>query len=328
MCGIVALIDPRQPIAAARVATATRALAHRGPDERGMWLAANGHAALGHSRLAIIDLHGGSQPISNETHDVHAVVNGELYGYAAARSELERRGHRFRSDSDSELVVHLYEEHGARCVDHLRGEFAFALFDERTGTLFAARDRFGVKPLFYWSSGGQLILASEARALFAAGVDAEWSEDGVFQALHFAQRGHETLFRGVSQVPPGHTLSAVRGTISIRPYWRLDYPWQKDEDGQLGVEEEVHELGSLLLDAVRERTRSDVPLGCYLSGGVDSSTLLAMTQAVVDAPIRAFTIAFDHPEYDESETAAEMARSIGAPFQRIHVTAADLADAL
>ncbi len=170
MCGIVAIFSREAPIAADALRRATERLHHRGPDQRGQWTATHQRVGLGHTRLSIIDLEAGTQPLANEDESLHAVVNGEFYDYERVQHRLEQRGHRLRSRSDSEILLHLYEEFGTDCLRHLRGEFAFVLWDERQQTLFAARDRFGIKPLFYARRGDALYLASEIKALLAAGV--------------------------------------------------------------------------------------------------------------------------------------------------------------
>src|SRR5499433_571301 len=182
MCGIVAFFSTGAPVSPEALRRATRALHHRGPDGQRCWIAHHGRVALGHARLSIIDLETGDQPIANEDEQLHIVVNGEFYDYERIRRELERRGHRMRTRSDSEIALHLYEELGAQCLHHLRGEFAFVLWDEPDQTLFAARDRFGIKPLFYAVREGGIVLASEAKALFAAGVPARWDAASFHQA--------------------------------------------------------------------------------------------------------------------------------------------------
>jgi asparagine synthase (glutamine-hydrolysing) len=198
MCGIVAMLSGGAPVAEHALADATRALFHRGPDAQRWWVAPQGRVGLGHARLSIIDLATGDQPITNEDGRIHAVVNGELYDFERIQRELEGRGHRLRTRSDSEIVLHLYEDFGAGCLEHLRGEFAFVLWDEATQTLFAARDRFGIKPLHYAVHDGTLILASEVKALFAAGVPARWDSESFFDANSLiVPRQDRTLFAGV-----------------------------------------------------------------------------------------------------------------------------------
>ncbi len=209
MCGIVAMFSRGGPVSPAVVQKATRRLYHRGPDGQRHWISPDGRVALGHARLSIIDLTTGDQPIASEDGRKHIIVNGEFYDYEATQRELERAGHRLRTRSDSEIALHLYEDLGIQCLHQLRGEFAFVLWDENHRTLFAARDRFGIKPLFYAIHGETLYLASEVKALFAAGVPARWDAESVAQATEFGGHQMRTLFEGVFQVPPGHYLACI-----------------------------------------------------------------------------------------------------------------------
>src|SRR5580704_11935669 len=210
MCGIVAIFSSSAPVDPAALRRATASLHHRGPDGRREWVDPSGRVGLAHTRLSIIDLEGGAQPLTNEDESVHAVVNGELYDFERQRAELEARGHRFRTRSDSEVLVHLYEEYGPRCVDHLRGEVAFVLWDARSRLLLAGRDRFGIKPLYYADDGKRLVLASEAKALFAAGVPAAWDPESVYQTISVGGPSQDrSLFADVRQLPAGHYLIAT-----------------------------------------------------------------------------------------------------------------------
>ena len=223
MCGIVALFSPRGTIVTDGLECATRRLVQRGPDGQRTWVAPHWRVGLGHARLSIIDLRTGDQPIASEDGRTHIVVNGELYDFERIQRELESRGHRLRTRSDSEIALHLYEDLGTGCLHQLRGEFAFALWDEANQTLFAARDRFGIKPLFYAVHDGTVHVASEVKALFAAGVPARWNSQIIFGSL---SGGHptETLFDGISQVPPGHFLLATKGYLQLHRYWDFNYP--------------------------------------------------------------------------------------------------------
>src|SRR5215475_761620 len=209
MCGIVGIFSRNKPVVAARLENATRRLFHRGPDGQRHWMSPDGRVGLGHARLSIIDLATGTQPIASEDGRSQIVVNGEFYGYEAIQRELEESGHRLRTRSDSEIALHLYQDLGPQCLHKLRGEFAFIIWDENNRTLFAARDRFGIKPLFYAMHDGKLYFASEVKALFAAGVPARWDAESFWQAAE--QGGHQarTLYDGVRLVPPGHYLIAT-----------------------------------------------------------------------------------------------------------------------
>ena len=325
MCGIVALISTREPIAPESLARATEQLIHRGPDEQHHWVARDGRVGLGHTRLSIIDLVTGAQPIASEDTRQRIVVNGEFYDFERIRRELEERGHKFRTRSDSEIALHLYEEMGVRCLEHLRGEFAFVLWDERDQTLFAARDRFGIKPLFYAHDRGTLYLASEIKALFAAGVPASWDRESVFQNLFFTVDQDRTLFKEIRQVPPGHYLVANSSSVKIRRYWDQDYPRAGRQIHQSEAAC-IEQLQSLLDEAVRLRMRADVPVGCYVSGGVDSSAVLGLARNHTHSRVAAFTVAFDHPDFDESASASRTAAHVGAEFCPVAVTNRDFAD--
>jgi asparagine synthase (glutamine-hydrolysing) len=203
MCGIVAMYSRREPISPATLECATKRLYHRGPDGQRQWISRDGRVGLGHTRLSIIDLATGDQPISSEDGRTHLVANGEFYEYEAVQRELEGRGHHLRTRSDSEIALHLYEEVGVHCLHRLRGEFAFVIWDEKQQTLFAGRDRFGIKPLFYSWHNEKLYIASEVKALFAAGVPARWDQESVYNSFSFGGHQMRTLYDGVFSVPPG-----------------------------------------------------------------------------------------------------------------------------
>jgi asparagine synthase (glutamine-hydrolysing) len=326
MCGIVAMFSRRGRIDARALERATQRLHHRGPDGQRQWVAPHGRVGLGHARLSIIDLVTGDQPIANEDERLHIVVNGEFYDYERIQRELEQSGHRLRTRSDSEVALHLYEELGPQCLHRLRGEFALVLWDEPNQTLFAARDRFGIKPLFYAERDGMLLLASEAKALFAGGVPARWSESAFVQCTSLLVPQQEAaLFDGVHQVPPGHYLLATPGDLRIVRYWDFDYP-QAEASAPRSDGECAEAFRHALDEAVRLRLRADVPVGCYLSGGIDSCAVLGLAARHRSDPIRVFTLAFDRAEYDESAIAREMAERVAAEFHPIPIHQADLAD--
>jgi asparagine synthase (glutamine-hydrolysing) len=314
MCGIVAMFSRSAPISMATIENATRSLRHRGPDGQRYWLSADQKVALGHARLSIIDLTTGDQPIANEDDSLQVIVNGEFYGYEAIQKELEQRGHHLRTRSDSEIVLHLYEEGGVNCVSRLRGEFAVVLWDSVNRSLFAIRDRFGIKPLFYAFHGDTLYLASEAKALFAAGVPARWAEDALYDAGGFGGVQKRTLFDGIFQIPPGHYLVATEQHIQIKKYWDFDYPKEADALAARTDAEYAEEFRATFEEAVRLRLRADVPVGCYLSGGIDSCAVLGFAARHHRGSVRAFTLTFDRPEYNEEAIAKEMAVKAGAEF--------------
>lgn len=303
MCGLVGVLSRTEPVEREVLDRAVARIQHRGPDGQKTWIAPDRSVGLAHARLAIIDLVTGAQPLHNETDDIHAVVNGEIYDHDRIRSELAARGHTLRTASDSEVLIHLYEELGVHCLRELRGELAFVLWDAKRRWLFAARDRFGIKPLYYADTGRMLALASEAKALFAAGVPARWDQDAFFDHLvcQMPMAAEATVFQGVAQIPPAHYLLATpQGTV-IRPYWtpsRVEAP-------------SLEELGALLEESVKLRLRADVPVGVYLSGGVDSSTILGLAKQHPD--LRAFTITFDEKQLDELAVAKNSAAAMGVP---------------
>jgi asparagine synthase (glutamine-hydrolysing) len=325
MCGITAVFSRQAPVSEAALAAGTAALHHRGPDGRRHWLAPDGRVGLGHARLSIIDLATGDQPIASEDGSLVLVHNGEFYDFERIRGELERRGHRFRTKSDSEIALHLYEDLGPECVHQLRGEFAFVIWDSRNQRLFAARDRFGVKPLFYAQQDGALYIASEVKALFAMGVRAAWSHEGAY-AGGFVLPGERTLFREVHNVPPGHFMRATRESFRVHQYWDVDYPRDHMAPPPRSDAEYIAGFRAVLEDSVKTRLRADVPVGCYLSGGIDSCAILGLASLHHEGPVRAYTLAFESGAYDESSIAEAMAKRAGAEFHLVPALQRDLAD--
>lgn len=304
MCGIagfVSLSGENLPCMEAALTPMIQKLTHRGPDDEGSYIAAG--VALGHRRLSIIDLEGGHQPIGNEDGTVQAVVNGEIYNFAELRAELEATGHRFSTRSDSEVIVHLYEAHGQDFVKRLRGMFALALWDGKRGRLLLARDRFGIKPLYYSECAGQLVFASEIRALLAhPDLSAEPDMAAVFEYLCLRYvPGPGTALAGVRKLMPGHVLVSEDGGLRQEPYWSLPEPGE----GSLPSGEE---LLAALADAVRSHLVSDVPVGVFLSGGLDSSLMVALMRQAGADPLRTFTMGFPVPGADERDHAEAIAR--------------------
>jgi len=303
--------------------SATSILSHRGPDSGSIWLAKDGNAGLGHRRLSIIDLVGGRQPVHSEDGAIQAVVNGEFYGYESLRQDLIDRGHQFHTCSDSEVLVHLYEEYGLACLQHLRGEFAFILWDERRRELLAARDRFGIKPLFYAQHRGALYIASEVKAIFAAGVPAVWDAAAFSTQLLSYLTSEQTLFRGVQQLPASHYMVSDGNDVHISRYWDLDIPL---EEGTSVCEDLVQDLKWHIEDAVKVRLRADVPVCSYLSGGIDSSTIFHIAAGNAPPGFCAFTIAFeDDDAFNEEEIARESASQAGVDLQVVPVGSTQLA---
>jgi asparagine synthase (glutamine-hydrolysing) len=332
MCGLFTIYKTSPTAAAvdkADVQRALTALAHRGPDGQGMWISPDQTVALGHTRLAIVGVENGAQPIANEDGTIHLIVNGEFYGYEKIRSELEGLGHTFVTRTDGEIALHLYEEYGLDCLRHLRGEFALVIYDQKKKTLFAARDRFGIKPLCYAQTNGTLFMASEAKAIFAAGLTARWDADSFFQsATSQYVLPDRTLFEGVKQLQPGHYLLARGGDITIKQYWDLDYDVEDDSKqttlSPIQESELIEEFGRLLEESVRLRLQADVPVCTHLSGGLDSSAVVALAMKHTSRPIKSFSISFTEEGYDEQVLARAMAAHSGADFEPIAVSQEEL----
>ncbi len=327
MCGFVGGLL-RRSLEPKRLDRALETLHHRGPDAVGKWIAPDGRWFLGHTRLSIIGLENGDQPMSDTSGEVRLVVNGEFYGYRAIRDRLRAEGCVFQTESDSEIALHLYLREGMNLGRHLRGEFAGLLADRRNRALLAFRDRFGIKPLFYAVHEGDIFFASEVKALLALGVPAQWNREAVYQeCFHFRPHSH-TLFAGIYTVPPGHYAIAQNGEVSVYPYWDLKFPTQAELDADDRSDAEVVQgFRAVLDDAVRERLIADVEVASYLSGGIDSCAVLGLAQRHMDRPIRAFTLGFEDPLYDESVLARAQAQRSGSSFHPIPVSPRALADA-
>jgi asparagine synthase (glutamine-hydrolysing) len=324
MCGIFAVMT-HHGLSTDRADAALKRLQHRGPDGSGIWTSRDGRWTLGHTRLSIIGLNNGSQPLTSPDGAVHLVVNGEFYGYREIRESLRAKGHRFSTESDSEIALHLYQERGVGAATLLRGEFAIVIADERQRAMIAIRDRFGIKPLYYAVVNGEVFFASEIKALLALGVPAAWDLEGATGGIG---RSHEkTEFAGISTVPPGCYAIARDGNVRIYPYWDWEIPtaeqMRKDTRSEAEIVEEFREV---LLDAVRQRLVADVEVASYLSGGIDSCAVLGLAQQELERPIRAFTLTFENPLYDEAKIAEAQARHVGASYHPIPITGREIAD--
>lgn len=300
-------------------------LRHRGPDGFGFF--SEPGVGLAHARLSIIDLAGGSQPIPNEDRSVWVTFNGEIFNYLELRQELESAGHVFATRTDTEVLVHAYEEYGLDFVQRLNGQFAFAIWDARRGRLVLVRDRVGILPLFYTEQHGRLVFASEIKAVLAAvGRPARLSPVALDQVLTFwSPLTPQTLFPGIYEVSPGQMLVAESGHVTRRQYW----DWQFPEDGAHTTEtadDLADQLRALLIDATRLRLRSDVPVGAYLSGGLDSSVLTTIIRRHTDAPLRTFSIGFDESRLDESAYQDALIAHLEADHTRIQCRNADVAE--
>ena len=305
-------------------------LAHRGPDGQGTHL--DGDAGLAHARLSIIDVAAGQQPMCNEDATVWISFNGEIFNYVELRKELIARGHKFKTNSDTEVIVHLYEERGPDCVQALNGDFAFAIWDADKKRLVLARDRVGVRPLFYTLNGGGLAFASEIKALLEVpGVGAELDPKALEQIFTFwFPLAPQTPFKDIYELPPAHVLVASASGITTKQYWRFEYPDAADDRPVSAAEEGrlTEELRELLLDAVRIRLRADVPIGAYLSGGLDSSITTAAIKTFVPDQLRSFSVSFDAPEFDESAFQQEMVDALGLRHSTVSCRGEDIAQAL
>jgi asparagine synthase (glutamine-hydrolysing) len=317
MCGIVGVVDPS--LNSSRLEASLRLLRHRGPDGRGVFLQPDRHLGLGHARLSIIDLETGAQPLYSHDGRLALVCNGEIYDFERQRGELEREGSRFATNTDAELIIHLYLKHGERFYEHLRGEFAFLLYDRSLARLIAARDRFGIKPLYVArTKAGGWAFSSEIKGLFGTGL--------VEREIDFnaPSKDGATLFRGVEHVPPATAvvLDVVNGTPRVMSYWRPNFPRASRYHTSRTFEEYKEEIDRVLTEAIRLRLRADVPVGLYLSGGIDSALVAAKVKTLVPWTPHAFTIAFvDESEpYNEAEIAKVIARHIGVEHHVLEVT--------
>jgi asparagine synthase (glutamine-hydrolysing) len=314
--------DRHRTVPTSQIATMCDCLSHRGPDDDGVHV--DGHVGLGHRRLSIVDLAGGHQPMANEDDSVWITYNGEVYNHADFRSSLTARGHRYRSRCDTEAIIHLYEELGTDVASVLRGMFAFAIWDRLRDTLVLARDRLGVKPLFYGiTTPGDLVFGSEIKSLFASGL-IEPELDAAALPEYFAtghSAGGRTLYRGVRKLEPGHVLVWHNRTATIRPYWRLhDQPYpSRSNAGRATRENIAQEFWNLFRDAVCRMLMADVPLGVFLSGGLDSSLIVAaMRECGVDQ-LRTFSVGFDNYKENELPAARMVASTFGTDHREIVV---------
>ena len=333
MCGIAGFSGPDVYPDAARplLARMIHTLAHRGPDGYGFH--AEPGVGLAHARLSIIDLATGDQPIHNPHRDVWTVFNGEIFNYIELRAELEAAGHVFYTRSDTEVIVHLYDRHGDRFVEYLNGQFAIALWDARRQRLVLARDRAGIRPLFHVRAQGRTWFASEVKALLAALPQcASIDPAGLVQTFtYWSTLEPQTIYRDVQSLPPGCLLAIESdGSETLRRYWDWTFPDAVDSAPvrePRSVDQAAAELRELLVDAVRLQLRADVPVGAYLSGGLDSSGIVAMIRGFTQTPVRTFSVAFEDGEFDESEHQMAMVRYLGTDHTTLRCTRRDIGDA-
>jgi asparagine synthase (glutamine-hydrolysing) len=301
------------------------AIRHRGPDAWGIHL--DGRAGLAHARLSIIDLAGGCQPMADEGETLWITYNGEVFNYLELREELTRSGCRFRTTSDTEVILQAYRHKGLDCLTDLNGDFAFAVWDRGHDRLVLARDRMGVRPLYWTIADGVLIFASEVKALLQApGVRAELDPAALSQCFTFwFPLAPRTIFKGIYELPPGHILVAEKGQISVRAYWRPSYPAAGDPAPTRRSEEDLaEELRELLIDATRLRLRADVPVGAYLSGGLDSSAVAALAKLLAPGRLRTFSVRFEDAAFDEGPYQDQVAQALGCEHESVLVTAPEI----
>lgn len=305
MCGIAGALslNPEETLSASIAQAMCDVIVHRGPDDQG--ILAEGPVSLGMRRLSIIDLEGGQQPIWNDTRDIAVFQNGEIYNFNEVRRELEGRGHTFRTNSDTEAILHLYQEYGTDCVKHLRGMFAIAIWDRNKRRLFLARDRLGIKPLYYSVANGRLLFGSELKSLLAAGMSPELDR----QALHdYLTLTHipapQTIFEAARKLEPGHCLIIENGEIRDETWWELDFtPAHFSSEGEI-----IERIQAAVDDAVRSHLVSDVPLGVFLSGGVDSASLVAGMRRHHSGDLKTFSIGFEEKTFNELDRARVAAK--------------------
>jgi asparagine synthase (glutamine-hydrolysing) len=329
MCGIAGFIDSAAPADSDRIARRMGdAIAHRGPDESGYFLEAP--AFLAHRRLSIIDLAAGHQPMANEDESLWVIYNGEIFNHADVRPELERAGHRYRTRCDTETILHAYEQHGQECVQKFRGMFAFAIWDRNARRLFCARDRLGIKPFYYFWDGRIFAFASEIKALLEhPAISARYASQTLSEYLAFGYlSGEQTMFEGIRKLMPGHTLTLdlmPEPRLAIRRYWDVPAPGAFS----FGSEEEwIAETRRRLEETIRMRLMSDVPLGVFLSGGVDSSAIAGLMKSMVTGSVETFSVGYSEAAYSELSYARQVAETIGTNHHEVRVSMEDFFDAL
>ncbi len=324
MCGICGIFDLNgNPINGEVLDRMTDVIRHRGPDGDGRFV--DREIGLGHRRLSIIDLGGGAQPIGNEDGKLQIVFNGEIYNFVELRAELEAAGHKFKTRSDTEVIVHAYEQWGADCVKRFNGMFAFALWDGNKRELFMARDHLGIKPLYHVTIGSKLVFGSEIKSLLLhPGCPREVDTESLAELFTFRYvPSPKTLFKGISKLPPGYSMLCKRGDVKISRYWN----WIPKIRENVREPELIEEYQALLQDAVKLQMRSDVPVGLFLSSGVDSGVLLALMREYAAGPVQTFTIGFEGGERtNEIEDAALIAKKYGAEHSSMMVTHRDYLD--
>lgn len=316
MCGIAGILDLKnEKISVNKIEKMCEVMNHRGPDDTGYYF--NGNVGLGHKRLSIIDVSGGKQPVYNENKSIAIVFNGEIYNYLELKTQLKKSGHTFYSSSDTEVIVHLYEEYDEKCVEYLNGMFSFAIWDNNRKKLFLARDRLGIKPLYYAYKEKKIIFASEIKAILRSEyITAEPNYPAIIDYMTLTYvTGEKTFFKEINKLMPGHILVVENNHVEIKKYWDLELkPDYEHKEPYF-----INQLRYLLSDSVKITLRSDVPLGCHLSGGLDSSTVCCLASSILNHPIKTFTGAFsESPKYDETSYAKSVASYINAEYFEIY----------
>jgi asparagine synthase (glutamine-hydrolysing) len=330
MCGIAGLLNvtSSRPPTTDDLSPMIRILRHRGPDDTGFYT--DQDIGLAHARLSIIDLSGGKQPLCNEDKTIWVAFNGEIFNYIELRRDLVVQGHKFTTQSDTEVIVHLYEQYGDDFVDHLNGQFAIAIWDRKNRRLVLARDRVGIRPLFYTTANGWLIFSSEIKSILVTpGVTRRLNRQALAETLTFwSVLPPATLFEGVSCLPPGHlmTVNLQTGAQAIRQYWDWDFPVASDNENR-STDDYAEELRTLLIDAVRLQLRADVPVGAYLSGGLDSSIITAFIKNYTNSPLRTFSIAFEDAEFDESDFQRQAVEHLETHHTQVRCAKTDICQA-
>lgn len=329
MCGFVAVFSPQVCFSEQKVINALESIRHRGPDYSAIWSSKDQKVWLGHTRLSIVDIEGGAQPLSTPDGFIHCVVNGEFYDYVSIRDNLKEQGYYFKTESDSEILLYLYQHYGVHCLEYLRGEFSFVLWDEKRQQIFAARDRFGIKPLFYYQQGRTVYFASEVKALKMLGVPMYWDKRAYWQEVSCLHLPSGCLFKDIYEVPSGHfAIKEIEGNkLNVKLYWDMHYPTESElKHRQFSDREVIANFKDLFNEAVSLRLKADVPVACYLSGGIDSCSVLGVAQNMCEHPIETFTLCFDNPEYDEAVIAKAMTKHAGSHYQPINISGDMLAE--
>ena len=323
MCGIAGILNlsADEPPGLDQIAAMISPLRHRGPDQSGVYL--DDAVALGNLRLSIIGVGDGIQPICNETGKLWIVYNGEAFNYIELKAGLAKKGHRFATGTDTEVLLHLYEEYGAGCLALINGQFALAIWDSEKRELFLARDRVGIRPLYYALSAGRLVFASEIKAILAVDGARDLDLEALSQVFTFwTTLPGRTVFRGVRELPPGHFMLVRDSRTDPEPYWRI--PFYPPEERERSLEDAAEELRELLDDAVRLRLRADVPVGAYLSGGLDSSIIATLISRNCESHLKTFSLGFQASPFDETPFQLDLIRHLRTDNRQVTIANAQI----